>query len=56
MQRLLTTQEVADMFGCSTRHVSRLREHGLNAIHLGHVVRYRPEDLEAFIQRSVNTE
>ena len=56
MQRLLTTQEVADMFGCSTRHVTRLRDRGLNSIRLGHVVRYRPEDLEAFIQGSTNSD
>lgn len=53
MTKLLTTQEVADFLDCSTKHVSRLtREQGLPCIRLGHLLRYRQEDIEAFLSYS----
>ena len=50
MTKLLTTQEVANYLDCSTKHVSRLtRDQGLPCIRLGHLLRYRQEDLEEFL-------
>jgi excisionase family DNA binding protein len=49
MHQLMSTKDVADMLGCSERHISRLRERGLRAIRLGSVVRFRPEDVQAYL-------
>ena len=49
-RRLLNTRQVAEYLGCSPKHVSRLtRDQGLPCIRLGHLLRYRQEDLEAFL-------
>ncbi len=49
MHHLMSTKAVADMLGCSERHVTRLRDRGLKAIRLGGVVRFRPEDVQEFL-------
>lgn len=49
MLQLMSTQDVADALGCSVRHISRLRERGLKSIRLGGVVRFRPEDIQAYL-------
>ena len=52
-QRLLNTRQVADYLGCSPKHVSRLtRDQGLRCIRLGSLLRYRQEDIEAFLALS----
>lgn len=50
---LLDAAETAQYLGTTERHLRRLRDlHGLAAVHLGGKVRYRVEDLEAFIERN----
>ena len=50
---LLTPAEAARVLGTSERHLRRLRmDHGLVAVHLGGKVRYRLNDLLAFIDLS----
>ena len=50
---LLSAAEAARFLGTTERHLRRLREvHGLAAVHLGGKVRFRVEDLEAFIERN----
>lgn len=38
--------------GVSEKHVARLRHRGLKAIRLGSAVRYRPEDIQEFLEES----
>jgi excisionase family DNA binding protein len=49
MHHLMSTKDLAEMLGCSERHISRLRDRGLKAIRLGSVVRFRPEDIQEFL-------
>ena len=50
---LLSAAEAARFLGTTERHLRRLRDvHGLAAVHLGGKVRYRVEDLEAFIEHN----
>jgi len=49
MSQLMSTKEVAEFMCCSEKHISRLRERGLKSIRLGHLIRYRPEDVEEFL-------
>ena len=52
MARLLTSKEVADLLRVSEKHVSRLRNLGLPSLKLGRTVRFREEDLMAFIDQA----
>ena len=50
---LLDAAEAAQYLWTTERHLRRLRDlHGLPAVHLGGKVRYRVEDLEAFIEQN----
>ncbi len=49
---LLTKDQVADLLQVSRRTVERMEENGeLQPVRIGRIVRYRPEDIEAFIGR-----
>jgi excisionase family DNA binding protein len=49
---LLTTDQVADLLQISRRSVERLEESGqLLSVRIGRLVRYRSEDVDAFISR-----
>lgn len=48
--RLLTTEEVAKLLQFTPRHIRNLRDRGdLPFIQRGRAVRYKPEDVQAFI-------
>jgi excisionase family DNA binding protein len=52
MDKLLTTQDVAETLGTSTWHIEKLRKTGaLPSVKLGatKLVRFRPEDVQAFV-------
>ena len=51
---LLDKREVAEAFGCSTRHLDRLAKDGLipPPIRIGHLVRWRRTDLLAWLDRN----
>jgi len=50
--RLLTSQQVADALQCSVRFVWDWTKRGeLPAVRMNRLVRYRVEDIEAFIAR-----
>ena len=50
--KLLTARQVADALQCSERSVwGWTKNGGLPAVRLGRLVRYRVEDVEAFIAR-----
>jgi excisionase family DNA binding protein len=52
-RKLLTYQQIAQMFSVTTRTVKRWRAEGrLKPIRLGRVVRFRPSDVDAMIKRS----
>jgi excisionase family DNA binding protein len=55
---LLSAKEAASALGISTRHLFALtRPRGpIPAVRLGKRVLYRPQDLEAFLQRAVQNE
>jgi excisionase family DNA binding protein len=55
---LLSVKEAASALGISTRHLFTLtRPRGpIPAVHLGRRIFYRPQDLEAFLQRAVQNE
>jgi len=42
---LMTTQELADFFGCSRRHIDRLRKLGLPDIKVGELVRFSEKEV-----------
>ncbi len=49
--RLLTTEEVAKLLQFTTRHIQNLKARGdLAFIQRGRTVRYKPEDVKAFIE------
>ena len=53
---LLTYRQAAKLFGVSVRTVTRwtARQHGaLRCVKLGNVVRFRPEDVAAFMEKHV---
>jgi len=51
IEPLLTTQQVADLFGTKVAHVRDLEKHmGLPSIRVGNLIRYRPEDIEAWLE------
>ncbi len=50
--KLLTGRQVADALQCSERSVwGRTKDGNLPAVRLGRLVRYRTEDVEAFIAK-----
>jgi len=54
MLKLLTVDEVAKALQCSPRAVAEWTASGeLVSVKLGHLRRYRPEDVEAFVQGHV---
>lgn len=47
---LLTTQEAAKALQITTRHLQNLRDRGdIGFVQYGRVVRYKPEDVQAYI-------
>ena len=49
---LLTKDQVAELLQVSRRTVERMEETGeLEPVRIGRMVRYRPEDIDAFIGR-----
>lgn len=46
---LWTIEDVARYARCSLRHVSKLREQGLPFRKLGHLVRFKPEAVKAWL-------
>ncbi len=48
-EALWTMQDVARYARCSLRHVSKLREQGLPYRKLGHLVRFKPEAVKAWL-------
>lgn len=53
--KLLTVKEVAKVLRCSPRSVAAWTASGeLASVKLGRLRRYRPEDVEAFIRRSLS--
>ena len=54
--KLLNVKEVAEALQCSPRAVAAWTASGeLVSVKLGRLRRYRPEDVEAFIQRNLST-
>ena len=54
MKPLLTEQEAADILQTSPRSIRKARQAGrLPHVQIGRLVRYRVEDIEGFIARSV---
>jgi len=48
--RLLTTSEAAKVLQITTRHLQNLRDRGdIGFVQYGRVVRYKPEDIQAYI-------
>jgi excisionase family DNA binding protein len=49
--RLLNTKEAAERLGCSPSYLNKLRckGGGIVFVHVGRLVRYRPEDIDAFL-------
>ncbi len=51
--KLMTKRETADRLSVSTRTLDRIRSKGeIKAVSVGGQVRFRPEDVEKFINRS----
>lgn len=51
--KLLTKRETADRLSVSTRTLDRIRSKGeIKAVWVGGQVRFRPEDVEKFINRN----
>lgn len=48
-ETLWTMEDVARYARCSLRHVSKLREEGLPYRKLGHLVRFKPEAVKAWL-------
>lgn len=48
-ETLWTIEDVARYVRCSLRHVSKLREEGLPYRKLGHLVRFKPEAVKAWL-------
>lgn len=54
MEQLLTENELAEMFKISTRSLRKARQNGsLPHVRLGRLVRYRVEDVQAFVAGAV---
>lgn len=52
---VLTSEQVAEMLEVSPRTVARLVKRGeLPVLHIGRLPRFRPADVEAFLDRSMN--
>ena len=52
MEKLMTVGDVADLFGCSSRTINKLKDSGeLSHIRLGKLIRFRPTDVDAFLHR-----
>ena len=48
-ETLWTIEDVARYARCSLRHVSKLREQGLPFRKLGHLVRFKPDAVKAWL-------
>jgi excisionase family DNA binding protein len=56
MEKLMTSQDVADYLACTTRHVFDLRRAGkLPFYKSGASVRFRASDVEAFVALHINS-
>ena len=55
MQKLLTEKQVSELTGraVATLQKDRLRGLGLRYVRLGRLVRYRPEDVETWIEQNL---
>ncbi len=52
--KLMTKRETADRLSISTRTLDRIRSKGeIKAVCVGGQVRFRPEDVDKFINRSI---
>ena len=47
---LWTTKDLAQCLGCSDRQISRLREEGLPALHVGGLIRFIPKRVMAWLE------
>jgi excisionase family DNA binding protein len=49
-QTLWTTEDVARFFGCTVRHVQNLQKTGLPFFHIGRLVRFDAEEVQAYLR------
>jgi excisionase family DNA binding protein len=57
VRKLLTTEEAADLLGVTPNTMMDWRQMGKGPRHakVGHLVKYRPEDLEAYVEANMRT-